>query len=127
MRLINKAAARPPRSQPRLLQLSVALHLQWDGDVVGKNYVTFVNGLSESILQAAGAFVDLHQPTALGCPGDRHPFPLEDTVLAVKRQVIGELAHDQMSKQPDIGLAFGDGMFRHGRGDYAGKRIVFLR
>ena len=80
---------------------------------------SFKHRLFQSIPQGPDRFVDLHDPTALRCPGDVHPLPLEDAVLAVKREVIGKLAHDDVGKQPHIGLAFLDGVIGHGGRDHA--------
>jgi len=66
-------------------------------------------------------FVDLHEPTGLSRQGDRHSFPLQDAVQTIEWQMIGKLADNQIGDQPHIGLASGDGVIRHGRGDHAAK------
>jgi len=115
------------RPQPGLLELPVPLLLKGDKGVVGKQNAVFEDGPPVDLLQEFDTLIDLHQPTALGRPGDRHPLPLKDAVLTIKRQVIRELADDQMGEQPHIGFALGDGVIRHGRGDHAGERIGALR
>jgi hypothetical protein len=108
---------------PGPLELPVPLDLQGNGRVVGERDTPFQDGQSEDLLQNLDALIDLHQPTALGRPRDRHPLPIEDVVLAVEGEVIDELADDQMGDQSHIGFALGDRMIGHRRGDHAAERI----
>lgn len=100
--------------QPGLLEFSVPLDLKRDDGIIGEDHFTLKHRLFKLIFQRADGIVDLKHPTCLGGPGDVHPLSLKDSVLAVERQMIGKLAHEDIGKKSQVGLALRNGMIRHG-------------
>jgi len=113
---------------PGFLHLPVALVLQGSYGIVGKDDIALTESAPEDLLHYLDSFVGLHEPTGLGRPGNRHPFPLEDAVLSVEGQMIGKLAHNYVGQESRIGFASGDGMIGHGGGNDPGAfRQTILR
>jgi len=100
--------------KPGLLYPAVALDLKGNDGVIGENHIALKNGSLQLIPKGAYRIIDLKDPTGLGSPGDVHPLPLKDAVLAIKRKVVGKLAHKDVGKKPDVGFALLNGMIRHG-------------
>jgi hypothetical protein len=103
--------------QPCLLELSVPLDLQRDDGIICKNHIALKNSPFQLLAKGTDCIISLEHPTCLGRPRDVHPLPLKDAVLAVKRKMVGKLAHNDVGKKPNVGLALLDGVIRHGGGD----------